>query len=340
MRIKSRIGQATNLLLERWGYRLVSRDRLYAWQAEPGVYFHTFSPVALPPEAIQYLTDDSPRLRELRVRYASFARSVTEPLVWTAGFVRPEDLRFFRGDNAYVWQLRGRDMNPLGYALTAYYVKSIDALGLLDLLTEDDAFGVFGFSVSGRTMSRDLLDSVNELNFLEKELGIARRPLKVLDIGAGYGRLAHRTTSWLARDQVFYFCADAVPESTFLCEYYLRFRGVDRRARAIPLDEVEATLASQAIDLAVNVHSFSECSADAIAWWLRLLERHRVQHLLVVPNASSEGGRALVNHAGQDFGAIVAASGYRLVKAVPKYADPLVQEFGIAPTYYHLFERR
>jgi hypothetical protein len=344
MGLKTEVGRAANHLLERYGYRLVSDDRLYDWQKRRGVYFHTFRPVALPPDATDYLRPDNPRLLELRARYASFNRRVTEPFVWTDELVRADDLKYFRGDNAYVWQLRGRDMNPLGYALSAYYVRSIDALGLLDKLTEDDAFGLFTFPIGGKTMSRDLLDSVNEVSFLERELALSTRRLNVLDIGAGYGRLAHRMVTGLSslpspRGAGAYFCTDAVPVSTFICEYYLRHRKVDHLAKVVPLDEIDDAMAKNRIDLAVNIHSFSECRGSAVDWWCKLLERHAVRYLLVVPNADREGGRGLVNQAGEDFGALIQQHGYRLMKAVPKYADPVVQEYGIASTYYHLFER-
>ena len=55
------------------------------------------------------------------------------------------------------------------------------------------------------------------------------------------------------------FCVDAVAISTFICEYYLGFRGADDRASVVPLDELDSLLALQPIDLAVNIHSFSEC---------------------------------------------------------------------------------
>ena len=49
--------------------------------------------------------------------------AVTTPSIWTERKVSPDDLRHFRGDNAYVWQRNHADIN---YALTAYYLKAID----------------------------------------------------------------------------------------------------------------------------------------------------------------------------------------------------------------------
>jgi hypothetical protein len=43
-------------------------------------------------------------------------------------------------------------------------------------------------------MTRDFLDSVAELNFLERRPAISQRTAVVLvDMGAGYGRLAYRS---------------------------------------------------------------------------------------------------------------------------------------------------
>ncbi len=98
----------------------------------------------------------------------------------------------------------------------------------------------------------------------------------------------------------------------------------------------------------MNIHSFSECRASAVDWWLTLLARHSVRFLLVVPNIVTNAvtnavrepvGRALINHAGEDFGAIIQGHGYRLRKLAPKYSDPNVQQYGVASTTYHLFER-
>jgi hypothetical protein len=137
-----------------------------------------------------------------------------------------------------------------------------------------------------------------------------------------------------------YFCADAVASSTFLSEYYLRFRGVDDKARAIPLDELEQTLAGRRIDLAVNIHSFPECTVEAIGWWLDLLRRHGVPRLMIVPNRGKHGGEKLVTNMGEPMEPLLEARGYQLVVKAPKYADPVVQRYGVQPTWYYLFESR
>lgn len=292
----------------------------------------------LPDGAEDYLTFDNPRLRQLEEKYAKCETGVTTPLVWTDTHLRRDDIRYFRGDNAYVWQLRGHNMNLAAYALSTYYVRSIDRLGLLDKLREDNYFGTFTFCHSNTMVSRDLLDSILEMYFLENHLNISAWPdVAILDIGAGYGRLAHRMVTALPNLHRFW-CADAVAVSSFICEYYLAFRGVSDRAKVIQLDEIQTVLEDVKIDIAVNIHSFSECTIDAIEWWLGRLEKRGIRYLMVVPNASDQNGKQLLTNDGKDFGRVIERMGYRMVAKAPKYSDPVVQEYGIGPTWHYLFE--
>jgi hypothetical protein len=65
------------------------------------------------------------------------------------------------------------------------------------------------------TRSTNSATSFFELYFLDNHLDIASREnVCILDIGAGYGRLAHRTVT--ALPNVRYLCTDAVAVSTFI----------------------------------------------------------------------------------------------------------------------------
>jgi hypothetical protein len=333
MGLKGRIRRRSNDLLKRYGFEIVPTESLYEWQrnAVHGPSWHNCS---LPDEALDYLKPANPRLTELQRRYHAFGGDVTIPLFWNDAHVKPEDLAHFRGDNAWVWQVRGKNSNVLAYAISFYYLKSLDRLGLLDKLTEDENFGNFVFPIGGRRVSRDLLDSLAEIYFLDRHCRIGSRSgFRVLDVGAGYGRLAHRMVSALSGlDQ--YYCTDGIAASTFVSEYYLRFRRA-HKAVVVPLDEIETMLEEHSIDLAVNIHSFSECSLQAIEWWIRLLSKHRVRNLMIVPN--DRGGRLLTND-GQEFLPLLERYRYQTVVKEPKYLDPVVQEFGVYPSWHHLLE--
>ena len=153
--------------------------------------------------------------------------------------------------------------------------------------------------------------------------------MRILDVGAGYGRLAHRMVQSLGNIKE-YVCADAVPVSTLICDYYLKFRACEGRAAVLPLDELETGLADRRIDLAINIHSFSECRTSAIDWWLSLLARHRVRYLMIVPNTPRKTvGETLLTNDGHDFGGIVTKHGYSLVAREPKYR---IRSFSSTPS--------
>lgn len=329
------VTRTINELLSVFDLHIVRRSLLYGWQAGET---SDRPELRLPKGAAGYLTVDNPRLQELRQRYAQFQVNASFPIVWTDEYVRSYDLQAFRGDNCYVWQTKDQNCDEINYCLTAYYAQSIDTLGLLHKNHEDGFFGAYTYTVNSQLISRDLLDSVIELNFLEKHLGLSQIPdLKILDIGAGYGRLAYRAALSFPNLKN-YFCTDAVPESTFLSEYHIKFRQLEDIVSVVPLDQITERLQEQQIDLAVNIHSFSECSLEAIDWWLALLAANRVKHLFIIPNAANHGGEKLALNSGEDFSFLIEKYGYELHCKSHKYEDPIVQKFGVSPTCFFLFQ--
>lgn len=294
---------------------------------------------SLPSGAKDYLVANNPRLQQLGQDYARFDRRVTESIQWKSHTVRGHDLLYFRGDNAYVWQLQGGD-REVNYAISARYIESIDSRGILGALTEDGSFGAHAFNLNGRQVSRDLLDSIAEIYFLDRHLGIFdRSDLSVIDIGAGYGRMAHRMVMALPQ-LARYLCTDAIPVSTFLSEYHLKYRGLEGKVKAVPVTEIEAELQAYPVDLAINIHSFSECKVEAVTWWLRLLRDRGIKYLMVVPNAMDHGGTKLLTSTRTDLAPLFADHGFELVAHEPKYLDPFVQRYGVQSTYHYLFQAK
>jgi SAM-dependent methyltransferase len=204
----------------------------------------------------------------------------------------------------------------------------------LEAIDEDGLFGVHTIEIDGRLVSRDLLDSVREVDFIRRHVNLDDPDTTILDIGAGYGRLAYRLKQ-AAADKARVFVTDAFAPSTFISEYYLRFRKVD--VPVIPLTEIDLFLDRQPISLAVNIHSFSECRLEAIVWWLSRLAKTRVKYLLVIPNARDERTGACLTNAGENMEIIFERHGYVPHLREPRFSDPAVQRHGIDPAYLCLF---
>ena len=294
---------------------------------------------------------DAARLLDLRTRYASVNLPIAAHSIWRTTRTSDTytrfaqigvDLRAFRGHSAYVWSYAGSDprVAKMKYFIFANAVRQKDSAGLFGRLCEDDAFGSIGFDFPGMGLvSRDLLDSIREINFLHKHLNVLGcDDLRVLDIGAGYGRMAHRMLE--ANPQIkSYACVDAVPESTYLCELYLKYRKLQDRVRVIALDEVEDKLVSAQFDLALNIHSFSECPYAAIEWWLTRLRTMNVRHLFIVPNQAIGFLSLEPNGDQRDYAPLLNALGYELVAREPVFDDPAVEELMAVRDSLYLFER-
>lgn len=288
IKLKSRVRRVVDRATGTLGYRLERVDR---WSSKPtldaalDVNLHS-SGWEPPAEVAEYLRSDNPRLLQLRRDYGSLDWEVRDHSRWEGEKVRAFlNLSYFRGDNIYIWHYRdGTARTELLYYVFLRYILDEGGAELLERLGEDGAFGCWTYDFPGLPpCSRDLLDSVNELMFLERELSVLSTPgMRVLEIGAGYGRLAHRFVH-AAQNVADYCCVDAVAESTFLCEFYTKFRGVAPPVRVAELPEVPSLVPST-FDLAINVHSFSECSLAAITWWMAQLERLEVRTLFLVPN--------------------------------------------------------
>ncbi len=328
MSIKGALKKSANGLLSWFDLQIVRRSQF------EGIN-QTLLPLeacpALAPDAVDFLQPSNPALQSLRLRYASHPASVHSQ--WSSDFISQHvDLQNFRADNAYVWQ--GPRFSESNYLMTAYYAKTADRLGIFDRLEEDGRFGAPAFRFNGKVVSRDLLDSVMEINFLQECFGT--RKFSLLDIGAGYGRLAHRLSEAMPTANPI-FCTDAVPESSFVCDYYLKFRRA--RAQTVPLDEVESLVERETIDIATNIHSFSECTTASIRWWLSLLHDAQIQYLWIVPNRSQKLFSSEVNGERIECSGLLADFGYKLRLSRPKYGTATAMErYGIGPTWYLLFE--
>ncbi|TCJ30173.1 hypothetical protein [Nocardioides jejuensis] len=295
--------------------------------------------VPLPAGAEEALRADNPRLAELVEQYNALTYPSAVPTQWNDSFLKKNlSLAWFRGDNAYVWQLR----LFTGGAKTRNYlamldIESRDKLGLFKKLKEDGLFGAFTFTFGDRVVSRDLLDSINEINYLDSQIGLSDMAAPtVLDIGAGYGRLAWRMDEALPNLGA-YDCTDGVPVSTFLCEYHLGFRKVSDSVRVVPLSEIDTLRDSYTV--AVNVHSFSEQSHASIKWWLGEIAKRDIGWLLIVPNTYGELLSTEVGGTREDFMPSVLAAGYELADHRTVYQNDDMREMIGLHDEFFLFKK-
>lgn len=316
--------------------RLSPQERLYFFSS-----YDEGSP--LPASAHDILRLNNHRLQELRAAYRALNLPVCRHTIWDEKRLRKElSLPWFRGDNAYVWQFRQvRSEIRLKQYLALKYVEERDQLGLLSKLDEDGSFGCWTFRYGKRKpVSRDLLESINEINFLDRYLSVSDiADLSILDVGAGYGRLAHRMCEALP-NLARYDCVDAIPESTFLCEYYLNYRSVDDRAKSVPLHELSKLAPPGAYHLAVNIHSFSECTLESVRWWLHKLQKLKVPYLLIVPNHPEKLLTSETNGSKLDFSSEMNTYGFELVRMEPVYNDDEFYDLIGVRDQFFLFRQR
>lgn len=286
------------------------------------------------------LTWESRRLADLRQQYAAYPCAAQRHSMWNASLIHGINLSTFRADSAYMWQHRDGNV-PVHYMATYYHHRISCDADLLDRCTEDGSFGVYSLSVDGTLVTRDRVDSVAELGFLREAFSLGEHSrLRVLDIGSGYGRLAWRMNQCFP--DVSMLCVDAVPESAFVCEYYLSHRAVSPNVEVVPLPSLETELSRETVDLAIAVNSLTECTVEAINWWLDLLEAHSVRHILLVPHGGCDGGRQMFSTElpGAERTPMVTLleqHGYKKISMRPKYREAAMQSYGISPTYFHLF---
>ena len=324
--------------LERYGYGVINTKYLYPWQGFISFDSSYNKDSYLPQNAFEYLKRSNPRLKELKRDYLNFSQKRQEQDLWLDGYVKDEHLLYLRGDNPYVWQKRGLDLNIMAYAMTYFWIKSNDKNNFLYNCIEDNSFGVQAFKLDGNIISRDLLDSINEIKFLTKYVFLKEnKKINILDIGSGYGRLAHRMSEAVPSVDNYY-CTDGIAESTFISEYYIKYRNLGKRVTVIPLHEFETIIEDLTLDLVINIHSFSEMNISFIKYWIGQISKKKIKYLFIVPNARDNKGNKLISYDEKDFQLLIEQSGYKLVVKKPKYSEPVIQQYGISPTYYYLFK--
>jgi len=269
-------------------------------------------------------------VQELEKKYEYLGFSLSKG-VWTKNHVRRFDFQKFRGDNIYVWQ--SRMFKEINFFVSYLYALKADLMGLSKKFVESKSYGVEIYEFDGVAISRDWIDSILEINYLEEKIGLSTTPdLGIIDIGAGYGRLAFRLAEAFPLAKIN--CVDAIPLSTCLSRVYLEPFIQSQQVVVHDLETIQ-TIVKGRINLAVNVHSFSEMSLEWVNFWVNFLVEKDVEYLFIVPNGSS-----LTLNDGTDFGSLLIAAGYAVVDRKSKYSESDFNKFGIYPSTYFLLKKR
>ena len=252
------------------------------------------------------------------------------------------DVEHFRGEHGYLSQLNyGHD--AARYARTWEYAVNHGLQDLLACFPEDGAFGAVTFSAPDGTLySRDSLDSAFEIGFLRDVLGISvASPVDLLDIGAGYGRLLHRWKQ--AFPAAIGVGVDGVPLSTYLCDYYIKYRQMQHSLTSLPLSQVQH-LPVECAEVATNCYSFGEMTYSAIEFWVKLCAELSIRYFLVVPHDYGHTDGAFVSHerdgSNIDYLPIFAKHGYRELRRRHKYQPRESSSQYAWGTEYLLMKRR
>jgi 2-polyprenyl-3-methyl-5-hydroxy-6-metoxy-1,4-benzoquinol methylase len=250
--------------------------------------------------------------------------------VWNRKHLKNFDVARFRADSIYVWQTR--QFQEINYYLTYLYILEIDKLGLLGRLQESGDYGVETFSFENGKVSRDLMDSVIEIHYLNDVLSLSnQQDLQILDIGAGYGRFAHRILESFPESNVT--CIDAIPLSTCISRIYLGSFIQSKRATVHDLESLNEVKPKK-FNLAVNIHSFSEMSLKSVKFWINFLVKNEVEFLFVVPN-----GPELALNDGTNFGLLLQQAGFEILDRREKYHFGEYSKFAIYPSTYYLLQK-
>ena len=323
--------------IERYGYHVTDKKTLYDWQINPDYNTKYNLETKIPKDAKDYLYPTNPKLIQLRKDYQKFLGNNFKKGLWTENYLGEKDLIYFRGDNPYVHQRRGNQQSQLAYLLTYFWLKSKHSKDLSSF-NEEESFGVFSYIIDNKIISRDLLDSFNEILFLKEHFFYNYdTKVNILEIGAGYGRLA----KWLTKNTNYiehYYCIDAIPESTFISDYYLKYYNKIKNITVVPIHKRKIFLENQNISLAINIHSFSEIAIDFIKFWIEEVISLRIPYLFIVPNAGHLYRGDLISFDNKNFENIIESNGYELVIKRDKYLEPHIQKYGLNPTIYYLYK--
>jgi hypothetical protein len=241
------------------------------------------------------------------------------------------DIKNFRQDNAYLWQIRMGD--NINIYLNYYNkLKKIDTLGLFNKTIEDGSYGCITWNINNILISRDLLDSIIEIYYLKKHFKDLEK-LTLLEIGGGYGRLCKRYNDCFPGSN--FYITDGIPQSTYLSDIYLTKYGYQNNN--IELFNIENKLQNTKIDIVINIHSFPEQNIKDVEWWVSIISKYNIKYLFYVPNDPKSNPTNINTNDGNSILNILNKYNYKL-----KNYSNIFEELDIEYSYivpFFIFEK-
>jgi hypothetical protein len=288
----------------------------------------------------QFAAANAERLKRHETLHAAAASEMTLWRTWTD----PSDLQNFRSE-VFMSQVASHDPSNYGaeallraYERALAYARSVDALGCLTRFDDRGAYGGMRFrSSDGTIVSRDILDSTLELNFLARYFALEDLlTATVVDIGAGYGRFIARFLDMFHSSRAL--ALDVTPLASFAAETYLTYLGAMERCTIGGRGALaEATLSGLVI--ACNIHSWSEAPLASIEAWLDALDQRSAPFLFLVTHDARadswehDGSR-------KPFLPAIEERGYSCVADQPQYGWGDEGREALYPSsHYRLFAR-
>jgi hypothetical protein len=140
--------------------------------------------------------------------------------------------------------------------------------------SRDSEFGARVVQTALGGVTRMWLDGNVEIEFIRRNMPGFLQKSSVLDIGAGYGRLAVMMRPLVKE----YTCVDPVKVSTAICrDYTARFSPT-----VITLALDEFVNGGAQYDLAINIHCWNECTLEQVDAWVRVIAERKIAFLFTV----------------------------------------------------------
>ena len=149
----------------------------------------------------------------------------------------------------------------------------------------DAEYGARVVETTRGKLTRMWLDSAVEIEFLSRHMPEDAGG-RILDIGAGYGRLAVALGSL---DPDRYVCVDPVSISTQICRTYCNIFAPKVEVPSLPDFLAIHNAGGYKFDLAINVHSWNECTREQISAWFDILDELKCPLLFTVSHGDNAG---------------------------------------------------